>query len=120
MPLSPLAYCVVNIVSAAFEEAYSGTPTCDSDRPGSWVRAREPMPLLTLTITGSSERRSSGRNAVVARTTPMTSRAPGHALLLGRPQGRPSLPPGSGRAALATPRRMSTEALTVFLVQSMV
>ena len=42
----------------------------DSTRDGSWVKASEPMPLETLTMTGLSERSSSGSNACVTRTTP--------------------------------------------------
>lgn len=47
--------------------------TPDSGRAGSCVAAREPpIALLTLMITGSGDRRSRGRNAVVVRTTPAT------------------------------------------------
>src|SRR3954447_19489478 len=52
--------------------------TFDSIRAGSCVMASEPSPLLTLMMTGSADRRSSGRNAVVVRTTPttLTSKTP--------------------------------------------
>jgi len=41
----------------------------DSVRSWSWVRAWEPRPLLTLMTAGAADRRSSGRNACVTRTT---------------------------------------------------
>src|SRR6476469_4920815 len=70
MSVKAFAYCVVSIVSAAFDAVYSGATTFDSGRDGSWVYASEPMPLLTLMMSGSADRRSSGRNAFVVRTTP--------------------------------------------------
>jgi hypothetical protein len=60
------------MVSAALEDVYAGATIDDSGRDGSWVSSSEPMPLPTLTITGSDERRSNGRKAVVVRTTPST------------------------------------------------
>ena len=38
----------------------------------SWLVANDPIWLLTLTMTGDSDRRSSGKNALVTRTMPTT------------------------------------------------
>ncbi len=43
-----------------------------SNRAGSVVMAREPIPLDTITTRGSVERRSSGMNARIIRTGPRT------------------------------------------------
>src|SRR5690606_15640641 len=68
MSVSALAYCVVSMVTAAFDAAYSGAINCDSARVSSWVRAADPTPLVTFTTTCASPRRRSGRNAEVTRT----------------------------------------------------
>src|SRR4051794_11737406 len=72
MSLNAFAYCVVNMVSAALDDVYAGAITPDSARRGSCVAASDPIELLTLTMTGSAERRSSGRKALVTRTGPTT------------------------------------------------
>ena len=68
-----LAYCEVSMFRAAFEEGLARPGKVHSNRPGSVVMASEPMPLLTLTMTGALLACNSGRKARVTRTTPTTS-----------------------------------------------
>ena len=58
--------------TAALEAGYCRPTSVDSSRSGSVVTPIEPIPEDTLTITGFSDRASSGTNACVTRTSPTT------------------------------------------------
>ena len=63
-----LAYCTVSIVTADFDDVYSGAVSVDSMRSGSCTAANDPRPLVTLTMVGALDSRRIGRNADVVRT----------------------------------------------------
>jgi hypothetical protein len=66
------AYCVVSMLSAAFDEKYAGTTSVEKTDSGSAVLAIEPRPLDTLTTTGAADRSSMGKKACRTRTGPNT------------------------------------------------
>ncbi len=67
-----LAYWMVSMFTAAFDAGWATPGYAAAGEPGVVIRAIEPSPLLTFTMTGAADRSSSGRNACVTRTTPKT------------------------------------------------
>ena len=64
------------------------------------IRAMDPSPLLTLTMTGAADRCSSGRNACVTRTTPNTFVSNTSRIISPVTSAAPDTPPSGLRASI--------------------